>query len=142
MNRNFIKALVVVCSILFSMEHVHARTINKIVISEVGKSANQKDETVVNLCKKFRPTLKQVRRYFTKAYPVESYISTTERYSDCYATGTIEFSDNSKGDWTISSSGTGGITWTRGDYVNLLYKHNKWYDPFACTYGLGDEGEC
>ncbi|WP_207005321.1 hypothetical protein, partial [Trinickia mobilis] len=62
--------------------------------------------------------------------------------SDCYATGFIEYSDNSKGEWTISSGGTGGITWSRGDYVHLFYKYNKWYDPFACSYGLGDKGKC
>ncbi|WP_439889534.1 hypothetical protein ACS7SF_09385 [Ralstonia sp. 25C] len=139
--RYAIKALFLFAT-LTAAQHGYARTVKKITITEVGKSVNQKDEAIVSACKRFRPTIKQLHRYFNNAYPVESYIGTTERYSDCYATGTIEFSDNSKGVWRLKSSGTSGITWTRGDYVDLFYKHNKWYDPFACSYGLSDEGEC
>jgi len=119
-----------------------ARTVRSVTILEAGLNKNPNDIGAAAVCKNFKPTLQQVKAYFSHAYPVENYLSTTERYSPCYATGQIEFSDNSGGNWTISSGGTGGITWDRGGDVHLFYKKYKWYDPFACTYGLTDEGEC
>jgi hypothetical protein len=96
------------------------------------------------MCKGFRPTVPQIKRFFLRAYPVESYMITTERYSPCYAGGTITFSDNSQGDWWLYSGGTATIHWNGGDSVDLLYKRrNGWRDPFAGGYGLRDDkSEC
>ncbi|MET1536273.1 hypothetical protein, partial [Burkholderia sola] len=96
----------------------------------------------VNACIKFRPTVKQVRNFFSRAYPVEGYMFSHERYSPCYASGTLKFDGGSSGRWDLSSSGVATFIFTRGDAVTLYYKNNKWHDPFACTYGLGDLGEC
>lgn len=119
-----------------------ARTVKKIAIHEVGQSVDQSDVLMTESCKAFRPTVSQVKRYFSKAYPVEGYVFTTERYSPCYATGEVEFSDNSFGKFQLRSGGTALLFWNRGDVVTLLYKRNKWHDPFACAYGLDDKGEC
>ncbi|WP_124471011.1 hypothetical protein [Burkholderia ubonensis] len=108
-------------------------------IREYGKS---RDVAAVNACKKFQPTVKQVGNFFLKAYPVEGYMFSHERYSSCYAKGTLKFDDGSSGTWELSSSGVATFIFTRGDVVTLYYKNNKWYDPFACTYGLGNVGEC
>jgi len=119
-----------------------ARTVKQVVVHETGKNVDPNDEGMTESCKIFKPTVAQVKRYFTRAYPVESYVLTTERYSPCYATGFVKFSDNSFGKFQLHSSGTATLFWNRGDSVNLLYKHNKWRDPLACNYGLGDEPEC
>ncbi len=67
---------------------------------------------------------------------------TTERYSPCYAVGTLAFSDGHFGTWTLYSSGTAILSFNRGDVVNLYFQKNRWRDPYACTYGLGDVGKC
>ncbi|MFA8328993.1 hypothetical protein [Burkholderia ubonensis] len=119
-----------------------ARTVRKVTIDETGLNLDTQDSNLTEGCKKFKPTINQVRHYFEKAYPVESHTITTERYSPCYTTGTITFSDNSSGKFQLYSGGTSTLFWSRGGAVNLLYKKNKWRDPFACNYGLGDEQEC
>ncbi|WP_157645068.1 hypothetical protein [Burkholderia ubonensis] len=110
-----------------------------IEIREYGKS---REGDTVNVCKKFQPTVGQVRNFFLKAYPVEGYMFSHERYSSCYAKGILKFDDGSSGTWELSSSGVATFIFTRGDVVTFYYKNNKWYDPFACTYGLGDVGDC
>lgn len=57
-----------------------------------------------------------------------------ERYSPCYATGSIEFSNNTRGKWKISSSGGGVLRWDTGDVVALFDNYYKWADPFEGTY--------
>lgn len=134
------KYRIIVFFIFLSFSNIaNARSITRITISESGKSEH---DSVSSACEKFQPTIKQVRLFFSKAYPVESYIRTTERYSPCYAAGTIKFSDNSEGEWWLNSGGAASLTFSRGDNVKLLYKNNKWFDPFACMYGLSSEGEC
>lgn len=80
-----------------------ARTVHKLEIKGTGVT-NESDERTKELCKAFKPTLKQVRNYFNKAHHVESYIGTTERYSPCIAFGTLTYSDGSFGDWALHSS--------------------------------------
>ncbi len=119
----------------------HARTVSKLEVKGVGLT-DESDESTIELCKQFKPTRRQIINFFNKAYTVEAYISTTERYSPCYAFGTLEFDDGHFGKWTILSSGAASFVFNRGDGVTLLYKFNKWNDPTACSYGLGDKGEC
>ncbi len=125
-----------------SQTSILARTVKNVTIDEKGLNLDTADSNLDQGCKSFKPTTKQVRRYFTKAYPVDSYTITTARYSPCYATGTVIFSDNSSGRFQLSSGGSARLFWSRGGTVYLLYKHNQWHDPFSCTYGLGDEPEC
>ena len=116
-----------------------ARTVASIEITETGQS---RDDTAAENCKKFQPTPHQVKEFFSKAYPVEGYVLSHERYSSCYATGTLKFSDGSSGEWKLSSSGVATFIFSRGDVVTLFHRKNSWHDPFACTYGLGDKPQC
>lgn len=119
------------------------RAIRKIVIEKVGQNLEKEDEVASSVCPKFQPTEKSLRAFFMKAYPVPSVFMNHDRYSPCYAEGRISFNDSkSLGHWRVYSSGTAVLTWDFGGEVHLMRKANKWYDPFACTYGLSDEGEC
>ncbi len=119
------------------------RAIRKITIEKVGQNLDKNDVVAAMLCPKFRPTEKSLRDFFLKAYPAPSVFMNHDRYSPCYAEGTISFNDSkSFGSWRLYSSGTAVLSWDFGGGVHLMRKTNKWYDPFACTYGLSDEPEC
>lgn len=123
------------------------RSVTKVTVDEVGLSIEPDDPEMARRCKAFRPTVAQVKRYFSKAYPVGSAVITTERYSPCVANGTVEFTDNntgrgSGGKFQVRSSGTATLWWDMGDVAYFLHKNNRWNDPLACTYGLDDEKEC
>ncbi|MDM0031475.1 hypothetical protein QTI33_04895 [Variovorax sp. J22P271] len=120
----------------------NARTIKSVTISKTGINMNPKEEWLNNACKKFRPTARQVKNYFQKAYSVPRTYGTNDRYAPCVASGTIVFSDLGKAEWAISSGGAGSLTWNEDDHVYLFYKNNKWFDPTACSYGAGNEGNC
>jgi len=133
-------ALAIVSAISIS---ARARTATHIHITMVGQSFSDDDKFAVESCNEhFRPSEQQLRHYFQHAYPVERYFGNSPRYSQCYATGTVEFSDGNHGEWIINSGGAGGITWPEGDSISIFFKHNKWVDPFSCTYGLSDALEC
>lgn len=125
-------------AILFS-NLASARSVSELKIEESGRTL---DPNTAEGCEKFKPTTTQVKRYFSRAYPVEHHMITTTRYSPCYAKGTITFSDDSMGTWILYSGGTATIDWNRGRSVDLLYRKNGWHDPFAGMYGLCSEGEC
>ncbi len=118
---------------------VKPRTVTRVLIQEVGKSD---DEDLREGCKTFRVSRNDVARFFLKAYPVPAKIGAHDRYSPCHAKGVVEFSDNTRGHWKISSGGTGTLYWDTGDVVTLFYPGYTWRDPFECTYGLSDKGEC
>lgn len=123
----------------------HARNVRSVVINQTGMVQGTKDgedPMLIRECGRFKPTPAQVRAYFSKAYPVPGFVLNHDRYSPCYATGTVEFADGFGGEWILYSSGSAGLEWAGGGGVYLLYKRNKWHDPFACTYGLGDEPGC
>ncbi|WP_333994680.1 hypothetical protein [Burkholderia orbicola] len=105
-------------------------------IDETGLNLDTQDSNLMEGCKKFKPTINQVRHYFEKAYPVESHTITTERYSPCYTTGTITFSDNSSGKFQLYSGGTSTLFWSRGGSVNLLYKKISGTIPLLATTAL------
>lgn len=132
------------CSLaLFVGDFSHARTVSSLSIDAAGQvDKSLQNEFAASACKKFRPTKAQVIRFFNRAYPVEAYVTTNDRYSPCYATGALRFSDGSFGQWVLYSSGTAMFTFNKGDVVYLLHKQNKWHDPNACTYGVGDTAQC
>lgn len=111
------------------------------VIHETGQS-DDTGERDVAACKGFKPRVAEVKAFFLRSHPVPAKFVLHERYSPCHAKGAVEFSDNTRGGWKISSSGAGVLFWDTGETVHLFYRDYKWSDPFACTYGLGDEGEC
>lgn len=116
------------------------RTVAELTIFESGASVHP---DTAQMCKQFRPTKAQIKRYLLRAYPVEDHVAIVERFSPCYASGKIYFSDRNLGDWTIFSGGTGRIDWNRGGEVHLLYKGgNGWRDPFARGYSICDNEKC
>lgn len=126
---------------LVAAGHGHARTVKSVEIDNAGMD-NSGEEAAARACAKFRPTKAEVTRFFNRAYPVETRFLVHDRYSSCYAEGSVKFSDGHAGKWILYSSGTAVLTFTMGDVVNLFYKHNRWHDPYACTYGLSDKPEC
>ena len=134
-------ACVIASCLFFFYTDASARTIKKISILESGVT-NSSDQRLKEECKEFKPTVKQIRRFFLKAYPVPRYFGSHDRYSPCYASGTVVFDDFGTVKWTITSGGVASLIWSEGDIVDLYYKNNGWFDPTACTYGLGDNGEC
>lgn len=91
-----------------------ARDVAHVRLEKVGLNLDAGDKNLTEGCKDFRPTTNQVNRYFSKAYPVESYVLTTTRYSPCYATGTVKFTDGSSGRFQLYSGGAATLFWSRG----------------------------
>ena len=118
------------------------RTVIEVTIEAVGLNGDPPERNSAEGCMAFKPTVPQVEHYFKHAFPVEGYMITTDRYSPCYATGSVTFSDNSSATWRLYSSGVASFFFNSNDHVYLYYKHNRWIDVTACTYGLGDEGDC
>jgi hypothetical protein len=48
--------------------------------------------------------------------------------------GHVEFDDGFKAKWILKSSGISTLNWSLGGDVILLYKKNKWTDPYAGLY--------
>lgn len=118
--------------------HTAPRTIVEVKINETGKSEDE-SINVRDGCRAFKITEKDVREFFSQAYPVPLNFNVHERYSPCYAKGIIEFSNNTRGKWKISSSGGGTLLWDTGDVATLFYNDYKWTDPFEDTYTSEDE---
>lgn len=137
-----ITILIAATSLAMLSCQANARVIRDVIILESGLSADPDDANLSRACKKFKPTAKQVKEYFSKAYPVPKRFSVHERYSACYATGTIKFDNFGKVRWVLSSGGTATIKWDEGEIVDVFNKKNGWYDPNACAYGLSEAIEC
>jgi hypothetical protein len=140
-NASFVRSAIAVFALVISFQ-ASSRTIKEINILESGVTTNTMEKGLTQQCKQFKPTIKQIKNFFSKAYPVPRRWASHERYAPCYAAGTIIFDDFGEASWSITSGGVGGITWAEGDTVILFYKNNKWIDPTSCSYGLGDTLEC
>lgn len=125
-------SLVILIVLCLGSLNATARDIKSITITSTGLS---NETSITNVCAGFKPTLSQIRTYFSKAYPVDGYWSVHTYYSPCYAKGAIEFSDGNRGKWVLRSSGIGGIDWEMSGGVDLFYETNPWYDPFEGSYG-------
>ena len=112
-----------------SMGMASARSVSEVKIAVTGRS-EYTDEHATAECKAFQPTIKQVKAYFERAYPVPPRFTMDTYYSPCYAEGTVEFSDGSRGEWRLHSSGAAGMDWLGSSGgVQLLYRKNAWRDP-------------
>jgi hypothetical protein len=127
-----IVALLFACSatLTSSADSVHARQANAVAIERTGLSEHD-DEYSVALCKRFRPTTAQVRKFLEHARDVETHVHTHDRYSPCYATGTVEFAGGLKGRWQIHSGQTGVLRTDDKRAATLLCLTCRWVDPFA-----------
>lgn len=128
----FILLLVFAMPVAFAT-HVPPRKIVEIKINEVGKSEDA-SENVKSGCRTFVITEVDVRSFFSKSYPVPLKFNAHDRYSPCYSRGEVKFSDNTRGEWKISSSGGGTLLWDTGDVATLFYDDYQWTDPFEDTY--------
>ncbi|WP_454733665.1 MULTISPECIES: hypothetical protein [Cupriavidus] len=111
-----------------------SRGVDRVVIQATGLHESSNDPTIPQECRKFQPTENQVRHFFAKAYPVERYVLMHSRYSSCYATGMVFFSDGHFGKWRLFSGGVADLEFNRGDMLTVFHGNNKWIDPFAGGY--------
>jgi hypothetical protein len=103
--------------------------IKSIFITESGKSEHS-DDYARALCKRFEPTTAQLRTFIEKAHEVHSRVHTHQRYSPCYASGTVEFDDGTTATWQIHSGRTGVLRMDHGPAMTLQCSRCRWTDPF------------
>lgn len=135
----------VVLLLTITISHqVFGRDVGYIEINKTGAFDGSKHkENGEEQCKPFKPTKKQLIDYFKNAKESkEDGGLYHEYYSPCLATGTVKFKDGSSGQWLFLSSGYGHVSFTNEDKSYFFFKDNKWTDPYACNYGLGDEPKC
>jgi hypothetical protein len=130
MVRNLLLAL---CAMLWLVMSpvAHARAVKAVTIDAVGLS---RLEEMAQECKKFRPSVKLVKRYFSRAYPVDAIYYSKKFWSPCWASGTIEYADGNRGKWRLSSGGAAYLEWSHSGEVILYFKNNGWQDPFGSGY--------
>jgi len=140
MNK-FFSGLILLC--LLSSQ-AQGRIVSQINIKGIGLQYDGRDDkNEEKACKIFRTTKKQLIHFFNSAKESkESGELLHDYYSPCVSSGSIKFKDGSSGDWTVQSSGLAYVIFSNGESATFFYNHNKWKDPFACTYGLGDEPKC
>ncbi|WP_455811422.1 hypothetical protein [Pseudomonas graminis] len=142
---NLNKSLITIVSSLFFISmQVQSREVSDINVKDIGQydeGRGYKHER--DVCKHFRPTKKQIMRFFNLAKESKgSGDLLHEYYSPCLSSGTIKFKDSSSGDWTIQSSGLAFAILDNGESLVFFLKDNQWTDPYACTYGLGNDPIC
>ncbi len=119
-----------------------ALAVKIVKIENTGMNIEKGDRNPPGVCKSFKPTTLQVKRFFNRAHPVPDQFVYKDRYTPCYAEGTIEFGDGNSGKWRIYSSGAATLEFDLGGAVSLFYKDRKWLDPTACTYGNDLPHDC
>ncbi|WP_152601342.1 hypothetical protein [Erwinia oleae] len=123
---------------------IHAKNVRHIDIAqdEIHNKGRDYDNEEI-ICKLFKPNIEQISRFFRLAKQSQDFGPLEVKYSSpCIATGAVVFQDGSAGEWMIYSSGLGYVFFKSKELTVFFHKHNPWIDPFACTYGLGDEPEC
>lgn len=140
---NRINVFIISLFLVASMQ-TQARVVDDINVERVGaQESGRKDENERETCKAYRPKKEQLVRYFNLGRESqESGNLLHEYYSPCIATGTIKFKDGASGVWTVQSSGLGIVIFENGKSSVFFHKDNKWNDPYACTYGLGNDPIC
>lgn len=138
-----LKNILISCLFAFSLQ-VQGREVSSVNVKDIGQydeGRGYKHER--DVCKFFRPTKKQIVRFFNLATESkESGNLLHEYYSPCLSSGSIKFKDGSSGDWTVQSSGLAFAILDNGESSVFFLKDNQWTDPYACTYGLGDDPIC
>ncbi|TSP10393.1 MULTISPECIES: hypothetical protein [Cupriavidus] len=110
---------------------VDAREVKAVAIEAVGLS---RLEEMAEPCRKFRPSAAQIKRFFSRAYPVDAIYYSKKIWSPCWAEGTVEFSDGNRGKWRLNSGGVAYLQWSHSGDVILYHKTNGWADPFRDGY--------
>lgn len=138
------KIIAMVSSLFFISMQVQGRAVSDIDIKDVGQqSQGREDKSEEEACKVFIPTKKQMIRFFNLAKESKKSGSLLhEYYSPCVSSGSVKFKDGSSADWTVQSSGLAFAILNSGESVVFFLKDNQWTDPYACTYGLGNDPIC
>ncbi|WP_336803839.1 hypothetical protein [Erwinia aphidicola] len=139
------KMLLITLSFLCILSpQVKGRVVSQLEIKGVGLVEDgRNDKSEERECKSFKPTKIQMIAFFNLAKESEKNGTLLhEYYSPCLAIGTIKFQDGSSGRWTVKSSGLGFVIFENKKSAVFFHKENKWDDPYACTYGLGDDLIC
>ena len=130
-------ALSLVCGVTLAASSEQPRTvvteIKTIAVTESGRSEHT-DDYATGLCKRFEPTSAQIRMFIEQAREVDSRVHTHDRYSPCYASGTVEFEDGTTGTWRIHSGRTGILRMGQGPAMTLQCRRCRWPDPFEGGY--------
>lgn len=121
----------------------YAGIVESIDIQDSGIIYKERSDVEKDGCRLFTPNKAQVVDFFNQAKTFsEGGAIEHEYYSPCIAIGKIAFKNGTAGRWTLQSSGFGYVTFENKKTTYFFYKHNSWFDPFACTYGVGDEPKC
>lgn len=132
-----VAALSLLCGITFAAPRDQPRAVparvKAIVITESGRSEHS-DDYAVALCKRFEPSAAQVRMFIEQAREVDSRVHTHERYSPCFASGTVEFENGMSGAWRIHSGRTGTLRVGPSEGMTLQCRSCRWSDPFEGGY--------
>ncbi|MCS3608527.1 hypothetical protein [Erwinia rhapontici] len=141
----FKKSFSVVLFIFFFIStQAQGREVSQLDVEGIGLHYDGRtDKNEEEACKVFRPTNKQMIRFFNQAKESKKSGNLLhEYYSPCVSTGELKFKDGSSGHWTVQSSGLGLVIFDNGEAATFFLKDNQWTDPYACTYGLGDDPIC
>ncbi|MBZ5790166.1 hypothetical protein K8353_08590 [Burkholderia contaminans] len=120
-----------------------ARGVSTVTVEQSGQTSAPDDPLTRDACRNFTPTVDQLKRFFSRAAPIDGKFVAEDYYSPCNSSGTVSFPDGSSARWRVYSSGTASLTWASSGNTAYLYngRHNGWHDPFACSYGLHDEDD-
>ena len=141
----FKKSFSVVLFIFFFIStQAQGREVSQLDVEGIGLHYDGRtDKNEEEACKAFRPTKKQMIRFFNQAKESKKSGNLLhEYYSPCVSTGEVKFKDGSSGHWTVQSSGLGLVIFDNGEAATFFLKDNQWTDPYACTYGLSDDPIC
>lgn len=135
---------VVLFLFFFISTQAQGREVSQLDVEGIGLHYDGRtDKNEEEACKVFRPTKKQMIRFFNQAKESKKSGNLLhEYYSPCVSTGEVKFKDGSSGHWTVQSSGLGLVIFDNGEAATFFLKDNQWTDPYACTYGLSDEPSC
>lgn len=106
----------------------------KFATIEVNGLSEHSDDFAKRICADFKLHPRQVIFFFKRAKEIDSRTFTHDRYSPCYARGTVIFSDGTQGTWEIHSGKTALLTLEDGTGKILYCQQCRWKDPFEGGY--------
>lgn len=125
----------------FSPALSFSQHVTNVEIDKTGIAYQGRSEVEHEGCKLFQPTREQLVNYFNRAARREEDGRPGHQYySPCIVAGKVTFTNGDSGRFTLQSSGFGYATFNHKE-VHFFHKDNPWFDPFQCTYAMGDEVE-
>jgi len=108
---------VVLFIFFFISTQAQGREVSQLDVEGIGLHYDGRtDKNEEEACKVFRPTNKQMIRFFNQAKESKKSGNLLhEYYSPCVSTGELKFKDGSSGHWTVQSSGLGLVIFDNGE---------------------------